>query len=155
MDYAIGAKPDPASLINMAGTYTVFGSTAPMLLAAGNVSRTVGAEKAVTGEFIYNFSGVGNYTYNLDVVTVGVTYGLSGTGNILSAANPSFQTGGSITGGACSVGICTGALGNGNLIQGAFFCQNGERIGLQYGFQQLVACQVAAMLVVRYMALLY
>ncbi len=133
MDYAIGAKPDPAQLANLTGTYTVFGSTAPMLLAAGNVSTTIGNENAVTGNFTFNF-GTSNYNYNLNVVTVGVNYGLSGSGSALLAANPMFQTGGLITGGACSVGTCSGALENGNLIQGAFFGQNGERIGLQYGF---------------------
>ena len=133
MDYAIGAKPDPAQLANFRGTYNVFGSTAPIFLRSGGTSLVVGLENAVTGALAFDFN-TANYNYNLNVVAGVVNYGLNGSGNALNAANPIFQTGGTVTNVICSIGACSPALQGGNLIQGAFFGQNGERIGLQYGF---------------------
>lgn len=134
MDYAVGTKPGPTQLVNLTGTYHVFGSTAPMLLSGG-ISTVIGSQNAVTGSFMFDFRSYGSYSYNLSVNTVGADYALSGGGSILSAANPTFQTSGIVTSAACAGGTCSAALqGGNNLIQGAFFGPNAERIGLQYGF---------------------
>jgi FecR protein len=133
MDYAVGTRPDPTQIANLTGTYNVFGSTAPMLVTSGGTSTTIGLENTVTGPFTFNFN-TANYNYNLVVATVGADYNLSGSGSALNAANPTFQTGGTVTGAACSGGACSGAFQGGNLIQGAFFGPAGQRIGLQYGF---------------------
>ena len=50
------------------------------------------------------------------------------------AFNPIYQIGSIVTITICSSCACSPALQGGNLIQGAFFGQNGERIGLQCGF---------------------
>lgn len=137
MDYAIGVKPDPVQLANLTGTYTVFGSTAPMFVGAGGISAVIGAENAVTGNFTFNFAST-NFSYGLTVNTITDSFILAGGGN-LSANNPTFFSNNgqsSITslGATCTVGTCSNALDANRLIQGAFFGQNGERIGLQYGF---------------------
>lgn len=137
MDYAIGAKPDPAQLANLTGTYTVFGSTAPMLLSTGGISAIIGAENAVVGNFTFNFATT-NFSYGITVNTITDSFILAGGGN-LSASNPTFFSNSgqsSITslGATCTAGACSTALNANRLIQGAFFGQNGERIGLQYGF---------------------
>ena len=90
-----------------------------------------------SGNFMFDFNRGGSYNYNLNVQTTGPSYALAGGGNVLSAANPSFQTGGTVTGLGCTTG-CSAALAGGNLIQGAFFGPNGERIGLQYGINASV-----------------
>jgi hypothetical protein len=132
MDYAIGTRPDQTQIANLTGTYTVFGSTAPMLVTSGGTSFIVGEENAVTGIFKFDFN-TAKYNYNLGVVTVGADYNLSGSGSALNAANPTFQAGGTVTG-ACGGVVCSAALQGENLIQGAFFGPAGQRIGLQYGF---------------------
>ena len=139
MDYAIGVRPDPAQLAKLTGTttYNAFGSTAPMLVTSGGTSQTIGAANDVSGNFTFNFATT-SFNYGLNVKTVGETYSLNGTGNVL-ASNPTFYAGSNnanITsaGATCFGNSCSGALQNGtNIIQGAFFGPNGERIGLQYG----------------------
>lgn len=137
IDYAVGTKPNPTQLANLTGTYTVFGATAPMLVTSGGTSQTIGAANDVSGNFVFNFATT-NFNYGLNVKTVGETYSLNGTGNVL-ASNPTFYAGSNnanITsaGATCFGNSCSGALQNGtNIIQGAFFGPNGERIGLQYG----------------------
>ena len=137
MDYAIGAKPNPTQLTNLTGTYNVFGSTAPMLLSTGGISTIIGAENAVTGNFTFNFANT-SFSYGLIVNTTAELFTLSGGGNV-SASNPTFSSNNfqsNITsqGLTCTVGTCSGALQGNRLIQGAFFGNSGERIGLQYGF---------------------
>jgi hypothetical protein len=133
-DYAIGRTPNPSQLANLTGTYNVFASTAPILLDANNLSTTVGASNTTSGSFTYNFNTT-NYNYSLNVNASGQTFNLTGTGSSLNPANPSFQTGGSVTGAGCGGGTCSPALqGGSKLVQGSFLGINGERIGLQYGF---------------------
>ena len=137
MDYSIGAKPNPAQLINLTGTYNVFGFTAPMLLSTGGISTIIGAENAVVGNFTFNFANT-NFSYGLTVNTTAESFILSGGGNV-SATNPTFFSNNgqsSITslGLTCTAGACSSALQVNRLIQGAFFGNSGERIGLQYGF---------------------
>ena len=137
MDYAIGAKPNPAQLINLTGTYNVFGSTAPMLLSTGGISTIIGAENAVVGNFTFNFANT-NFSYGLTVNTTAESFILSGGGNV-RASNPTFFSNNgqsSITslGSTCTVGACSSALQGNRLIEGAFYGNSGERIGLQYGF---------------------
>ena len=137
MNYANGAKPNPAQLINLTGTYNVFGSTAPMLLSTGGTSTIIGAENAVVGNFTFNFANT-NFSYALTVNTTAESFILSGGGNV-SARNPSFfsnNSQSSITslGSTCTVGACSSAMQGNRLIEGAFYGSSGERIGLQYGF---------------------
>ena len=137
MDYAIGRKPESSQLVNLTGTYNVFGSTAPMLLSTGGISTIIGAENAVVGNFTFNFANT-SFSYGLTVNTTAESFILSGGGNV-SAANPTFFSNNgqsSITslGLTCTVGACSSALQGNRLIQGAFFGNSGERIGLQYGF---------------------
>ena len=136
IDYAAGTRPDPTQLANLTGTYNVFGSTAPMLVTSGGTSVIVGAENAVTGNFVFNFATT-NYNYGLTVNTVGETFILAGGGNV-TANDPRFFSSNNQSqvvslGNSCFLNSCAGAL-QGNLVQGAFFGPNGERIGLQYGF---------------------
>ncbi len=132
-DYVIGRTPNPSQLTNLTGTYNVFASTAPMLLSGG-VSTTVGSANTTTGSFAFNFAS-SVYNYNLNIQTVGNDFNLTGSGSALSPSNPSFQTGGTVTGASCGGGTCSPALqGGAHLVQGAFLGTNGERIGLQYGF---------------------
>ncbi len=132
-DYIIGRTPNPTQLTNLSGTYNVFASTAPMLLSGG-VSTTVGSANTATGSFAFNFAS-SVYNYNLNIQTVGNDFNLSGSGSALNPSNPSFQTGGTVTGAGCGGGTCSPALqGGAHLVQGAFLGTNGERIGLQYGF---------------------
>lgn len=133
MDYAIGIKPEAAQLANLTGTYNVFGSTAPMLVTSGGTPQEIGSANSIAGNFVFNFATT-NYNYNLNVQTVGADYALAGSGSALTAANPTFQTGGTVTSAACGAGCSAALQGGNNLIQGAFFGSNGERIGLQYGF---------------------
>lgn len=137
MDYAIGAKPDPAQLANLTGTYNVFGSTAPMLLDANGISTIAGVENSVVGNFTFDFAST-NFSYGLTVNAIGESFILSGGGSV-NASNPTFfsnSSQSSITsiGSTCTPATCSGALQSSRLIQGAFFGNNGERIGLQYGF---------------------
>lgn len=68
----------------------------------------------------------GGQNYNLSNRTA-----LSG----LSKNNPIFAAGGNVTGTACVSVSCSQALQDGNnLVQGAFFGLNGQRVGIQYGF---------------------
>lgn len=136
MDYAIGLKPETSQLANLSGTYTVFGSTAPMLVTSGGTSQTIGLENTVVGNFKFDFVTT-NFNYGLTVPTVGETYTLTGTGNLI-AGSPIFYGVGNNTnitsiGSACNLNSCSGALPSGNVVQGALFGSNGERIGLQYG----------------------
>ena len=127
--YIAGVTANPTNLANLTGTYNVFGSSAPFLVS-GSTANSIGAANTVNGNLNFNFS---NYTlgYNINVpTTVNGTFNLAGSG-ALTTAGTFATTGTVINPSACSV-ACSGALG-GNLIQGAFFGENGERIGLQYG----------------------
>ena len=135
MDYLIGEKPDALQLANLTGRYSVFGSTAPILLNNG-VSTTVEGANKVTGTFDFNFANT-NYNYNLIVKTNFENFNLIGNGNV-TATNPTFtssnlQSNITSTGLTCASGNCSSGLSGNKLIQGAFFGKNGERIGLQYG----------------------
>ena len=150
VEYIAGTTPVAANLANLSGTYTVFGSTAPFLDVAG-VKMQIGNANS-TGTFNFNF-GANTYNYNLQVQTLAFTVGtgplatgfaaqtfsLTNSGVVsLSSASPVFSNAGNVnsqTAGSaiCSAG-CGGALSGGNLVQGAFFGINGERVGIQYGF---------------------
>lgn len=133
MDYAIGQKPNMGSLANLTGTYNVFASTAPIMVS-GSTSTVVGAANTVTGNIAFNFS-TNNLTYGLTVLAAGESFVLGG-GASLNANNPAFASNNGIVrsiGSSCGAG-CSGIINGGNLVQGAFFGPNGERIGLQYGF---------------------
>ena len=130
-DYIAGVTPNPANLVGITGTYTVFGSTAPFLVS-GSTVRAIGIADAVKiGSLNFNFA---NYTfaYNINVPTTATgTFNLTGNGGLTPAGT--FATTGIVTNPtACGV-ACTGAFNGGNLVQGAFFGVNGERAGLQYG----------------------
>jgi hypothetical protein len=136
MDYLIGEKPDPLQLANLSGTYSVFGSTAPISVNANRVSSTVEGPNKVTGTFNFNFTN-SNYNYNLVVKTNFDNFNLTGNGNV-TASNPTFASGtgqSSVTsaGLTCAGNACNPVLPGNKLIQGAFFGKNGERVGLQYG----------------------
>ena len=127
--YVAGVTANPANLANLTGTYNVFGSSAPFSVTGSSVN-SLGAANAVNGNLNFDFR---NYTfgYNLNVpTTVNGTFNLFGTGALNSAGR--FITAGTVTNATACVVACTGAFGT-NLIQGAFFGANGERIGLQYG----------------------
>ena len=127
--YVAGVTANPANLANLTGTYNVFGSSAPFSVTGSSVN-SLGAANAVNGNLNFDFR---NYTfgYNLNVpTTVNGTFNLVGTGALNSAGR--FITAGTVTNATACVVACTGAFGT-NLIQGAFFGANGERIGLQYG----------------------
>ena len=127
--YIAGTTVNPANLTNLTGTYNVFGSSSPFLVIGSSVN-SLGAANAVNGNLNFDFR---NYTfgYNLNVPTiVNGTFNLFGTGALNSAGR--FITAGTVTNATACVVACTGAFGT-NLIQGAFFGANGERIGLQYG----------------------
>ena len=129
--YVAGVTANPANLANLTGTYNVFDSSAPFLVKGASVS-TLGAANSITSLSFLNFD-FRNYTfgYNINVpTTVNGTFNLVGTGALNSAGR--FITAGTVTNATACVVACTGAFGT-NLIQGAFFGANGERIGLQYG----------------------
>jgi hypothetical protein len=131
-DYIAGVTPNPANLSNLAGTYNVFASTAPFLVSGTSVS-TVGAANSISNLSNLNFD-FRNYTfgYNINVpTTLNGTFNLAGSGALTTAGT--FASTGSVTNATACVIACTGAFGGGNLIKGAFFGANGERIGLQYG----------------------
>jgi len=135
MDYLIGEKPDALQLANLSGTYTVFGSTPPMLITSG-VSTPVESANKVTGTFNFNFANT-NYNYNLIVKTNFDNFNLTGNGNV-TATNPTFasnsgQSNITSTGLTCVANNCNPGLSGNKLVQGAFFGKNGERVGLQYG----------------------
>ncbi len=140
-DYIIGSTPSPGQLNNLIGTYSVFASTAPMQIDGSGISSPVGAQNSTTGNFTFNF-GLGTYGYNLHVLTSSDGFSLSNgaiplTG--LNKNNPTFAAGGTVTSDLlrCSTGLCTPAIQTqsiNNLVQGGFFGQRGERVGIQYGF---------------------
>ncbi|MFM9834925.1 MAG: FecR domain-containing protein [Methylophilaceae bacterium] len=137
-DYIVGITPNPGTLASLSGTYDVFASTAPFLVVNGVNTSTVGAVNSTTGNFVFNFAAAPNFTYTLNVnaSVLNDTYNLTGSGN-LNPNNPVFTATGSIlsSAGSCQTGCSTGLpLQSSQLIQGAFFGANGERIGLQYGF---------------------
>jgi FecR protein len=130
--YIAGVTANPANLANLTGTYNVaVGSSSPFLVSGARVS-TLGLANKVTGIINFNFTAL-NLNYNINVpTTVNGTFNLAGTG----ALNPAgtFTTAGTVTNATVCTATspCSGAFGT-NLIQGAFFGANGERIGLQYG----------------------
>ena len=130
--YIAGTTANPANLANLAGTYNVFGSSAPFLVSGSSVN-TLGVANSVlnTSSLTFNFV---NYTfgYNINVpTTINGTFNLIGTGGLTPAGT--FAATGVVTNPAACAIACSGAFNGGNLVQGAFFGANGERAGLQYG----------------------
>ena len=135
-DYISGATPNPGVLTNMTGTYTIFASTAPFLVSGGTTSTVGSANSLNGGTFNFNFTNQ-TFGYNFQVSAAGNDFMLSKSGASLNGINPNFAADGTVTSLTnsnliCQTG-CTGALG-GNLVQGSFLGPNGERVGLQYGF---------------------
>ena len=129
-----GIATPTSGLTNLVGTYNVFASTAPFMVN-GATSTVVGAPNTVNGIVTFNFS-TNNLAYALTVATVGDSFNLNG-GAIINANNPTFAGGtGTVTtlGSACGTGCSAVLNGGASLVQGAFFGTNGQRIGLQYGF---------------------
>ncbi|NJS37631.1 MAG: FecR domain-containing protein, partial [Brachymonas sp.] len=123
--------------VPIVGTYTVFGSTAPVAInsSTGGVS-IVGASNSVTGSMSINFPGTsgGSVSYNLAIPLGGQTFNL--TGSAAQYANTNFLgTSSTITstGGACA-NACSGTIPYGDAIQGAVFGSGNTRVGAQYGF---------------------
>jgi hypothetical protein len=135
LDYIAGATPKVGALASLTGSYKVFASTAPFLISGRSVS-TVGAANTTSGQLDFNFSN-STFAYGLSVLAANQTYVLGGGGSLI-AGSPNFygnNNQSSIVGGGCIVNGCSGALNNGTrLVQGSFLGVNGERIGLQYGF---------------------
>jgi hypothetical protein len=134
-DYIAGATPNPGALARLTGTYNVFASTAPFLVS-GSTASTVGAANTTTGSLTFNFS-TSVFTYGLTVLAANNTFVLGGGGSLVAGSPNFYGNNGqsSIVGAACLVASCSGALNNGtNPVQGSFLGANGERIGLQYGF---------------------
>jgi FecR protein len=135
-DYAIGKTPNATELADLAGTYYVFGSTAPMSIDASGSSFEIGSENAVTGDLKFSFA-TRDFAYNLNIPTAfNVNYAISGFGNLIVGKSTfnSSDAQSIVTGGGCNSGACSAALQGGNVMQGAFFGTKGERAGLQYGF---------------------
>ena len=129
-----GIATPTSGLANLVGTYNVFASTAPFMVN-GATSTVVGAPNTVNGIVTFNFS-TNNLAYALTVATVGDSFNLNG-GATINANNPTFAGGtGTVTtlGSACGTGCSAVLNGGASLVQGAFFGTNGQRIGLQYGF---------------------
>ena len=130
-DYIAGATPNPANLVGITGTYTVFGSTAPFLVSGSAVSAIGIADAVKVGSLKFNFTSY-TFGYNINVpTTANGTFNLTGNGGLTPAGT--FATTGIVTNPTACLVACTGAFNGGNLVQGAFFGANGERAGLQYG----------------------
>ena len=130
-DYIAGATPNPANLVGITGTYTVFGSTAPFLVSGSAVSAIGIADAVKVGSLNFNFTSY-TFGYNINVpTTANGTFNLTGNGGLTPAGT--FATTGIVTNPTACVVACTGAFNGGSLVQGAFFGANGERAGLQYG----------------------
>jgi hypothetical protein len=137
-------------VVGITGTYTVGASngvqvgssTAPILVNSNNTT-TLGAANAANGSLTINF-GTYQLNYNIDVPTTSNgTFNLSGNGSLLAAGT--FATTGTVThsgsGNPCNPGGgagCTGALSNGNLVQGALLGVNAQQVSLQYGLNAAV-----------------
>jgi len=130
LDYITGVSPNLGSLATLSGRYNVFGFTTPFLVVAGSSTSLVGGSKPVTGYLDFDFTKL-SHSYQLVVPTSIDTYTLSGSGSLV-AGSPTFSSTGTATA-SCGC-VSGGALVGGNLVQGAFFGVNGERVGLQYGF---------------------
>ncbi len=129
-DYIAGVTPNPANLVGITGTYTVFGSSSPFLVSGASVN-TVGLANAVNGSLNFNFSTY-TFGYNINVpTTINGTFNLAGIGGLTTAGT--FATTGIVTNATACSTACSGAFSGGNLVTGAFFGANGERAGLQYG----------------------
>ena len=129
-DYIAGVTPNPANLVGITGTYTVFGSSSPFLVSGASVN-TVGLANAVNGSLNFNFSTY-TFGYNINVpTTINGTFNLAGIGGLTTAGT--FSATGIVTNATACSTACTGAFSGGNLVTGAFFGANGERAGLQYG----------------------
>ena len=129
-DYIAGVTPNPANLVGITGTYTVFGSSSPFLVSGASVN-TVGLANAVNGSLNFNFSTY-TFGYNINVpTTINGIFNLAGIGGLTTAGT--FATTGIVTNATACSTACTGSFSGGNLVTGAFFGANGERAGLQYG----------------------
>ena len=130
-NYIAGTSANPANLVGITGTYTVFGSTAPFLVSGSAVSAIGIADAVKVGSLNFNFTSY-TFGYNINVpTTANGTFNLTGNGGLTPAGT--FATTGIVTNPTACLVACTGAFNGGNLVQGAFFGANGERAGLQYG----------------------
>jgi hypothetical protein len=132
--WVTGIATPTTGLTNLVGTYNVFASTAPIMVN-GATSTPVGTANTTTGIAIFDFS-TNSLAYELTVLAASDTFYLNG-GATINANNPTFASStGTVAslGSACGTGCSAALNGGANLVQGAFFGPNGERIGLQYGF---------------------
>ena len=127
-----------ASLTNPAVSYSVLGSTAPAVInnSGSPYNTTAGTANLVRGNMSVNFATLG-YSYSLNNIVVGSdSFSInSGNLNLLDRNSNTFAGNATVTQNAQSCSpACTGHLAGGNVVQGAFFGPNAERIGMQYGF---------------------
>jgi hypothetical protein len=129
--------------VPIVGSYTVFGSTAPVAIAVGSSIGQIGQSNSVTGNMNINFASSqgGALSYDLKIPLSGQVFNmvgqasqLNGTSFLVTANNTSSITS---TGGACSAG-CVGTLGEASSgrtpLLGAVFGVGNTRVGAQYGF---------------------
>jgi hypothetical protein len=129
--------------VPIVGSYTVFGSTAPVALAVGSSVAQIGQSNSVTGNMSINFASSqgGTLNYDLSIPLSGQTFNMvgqasqyNGTSFLVTANNTSRITS---TGSACSAG-CAGALGESGdprtPLFGTVFGVGNTRVGAQYGF---------------------
>lgn len=143
LTYIVG---NTGAAVPIVGTYTVFGSTAPVAInSAGGVS-SIGASNSVTGNMQINFPGAtgGSLTYNLYVPIAGQTFNVAGNANQLLGTGfvGTSSTIGS-TGGGCTNG-CTGALPNSDALQGGVVGSGNSRVGATYGFNSTIGIVTGA-----------
>ena len=132
-DYIAGKTP--TSFATASGSYKAFGSTTPYLVDTANntvTSLALAAGMKVSGQFNFDFNKH-SYDYVLNIPTVISEFALAGSNSNLGANGQFKDSTGSFVSNSVGGGA-TGALSEGNIVQGAFIGEKGERIGLQYGF---------------------
>ncbi len=132
-----------ASLANPATTYNVLGSTAPVVLSTSSpFNTTAGTANQVTGSMTVNFATL-LYSFSLNNIVVGTnvfSINSIGSNSLINGGNR-FSSNALVTETSrlsanfnTCLSSCVGHLPNNDVVQGAFFGSNAERIGLQYGF---------------------
>jgi hypothetical protein len=134
--------------VPITGSYTVIGSTSPMVVdSLGGVSQ-LGTPNSVTGGLNVNFTGPsgGSLSYNLNIPVAGHTFSMIGTANQSGSFGTQFL-GSTVTitstGSACS-STCVSAIPSVGAIQGAFFGAGNTRAGAQYGFSSTLGTVTGA-----------
>jgi hypothetical protein len=129
--------PNAAALANLVGTYTVVGSTAPVVHDVSNNVTGVGVSNAVSGSLSVNFA-TGITSVNLSIVAGADNFSMSGSGVFEKASATDsrfFIRTGSITSsdGNCS-SVCTGIIPFGPLMSGQLHGEAAEGASGVYGF---------------------